>query len=106
MQFYKILRDLGEQIGIDSDPVTGRKRLNPCQICNADETCLMMTRKFAPLLAVRGRAKAIRAEDDSKRVSLTLLLVIWADGTSFFAVIHPVEIPCITLSSTLRRNST
>jgi hypothetical protein len=50
------------------------------QLGNLDETCMKMTSKMSPVLAMKGAPKALRAESNNYRTTHTLLLTIFADG--------------------------
>ena len=78
-KLYEILQELGEEYGANTGE-DGKKRFASFQMGNLDETNCRMTNKNSPTLGMKGTPKALRAEHNKYRDSLTMLLMIFADG--------------------------
>ena len=86
LSLFDQLEELGRLHGVDV--VDGVKRLSPGQLCNLSETCINFKSKDEPVVVMKGQSKALRAEGVSFRRTMTLVPVVFADGTYLRALIH------------------
>lgn len=75
---YEFMESVKRERG--EDVRAGKRAWSPRQVYNLDDTCMRMTPKEAPMLAMKGVAKALRGHHKNYRESYTLLLTIAADG--------------------------